>query len=289
LFVKIFSLYVYLCMIKENLYEPYSISVHKLDSYPVEEHGHTFFELVYVISGAGYQRINQDRTAYKAGDVFLIAPRDSHCFDIVEPTEFFFLRFNDIYIKTNDIVKDNVQRLEYILMNANHRPGSLLRNESDRPMVRAVIEAMVREQINRDVCWEKIMHQFVNTLVAIVARNIEKYLPEGLSDQGEEKAFDILQYIQANIFSPQMIRAEHVSDVFGISVSYLGRYFKKHTGKTMQDYIASYKAKLIENRLLHSKMRIAEIALEFGFADESHLNKFFKRQSGTTPSDFRRS
>jgi len=275
-------------MVKENLYEPYSISVQKLDAYPVNEHGHTFFELVYVLSGSGYQRINQDRSPYRAGDVFLIAPKDSHCFDIQEPTEFFFLRFNDIYIKTNDIVKDNIQRLEYILMNANHRPGSLLKNEIDRPVIRTIVEAMIREQVNRDVCWEKIMHQFVNTLVALVARNIEKYLPEGLRDDKEEKAFDILQYIQANIFNPQLIRAEHVSAHFGISVSYLGRYFKKHAGKNMQDYISSYKAKLIENRLLHSKMRVSEIAQEFGFSDESHLNKFFRRQTGATPSEFRR-
>ncbi|WP_222596927.1 helix-turn-helix domain-containing protein [Chitinophaga pinensis] len=79
-----------------------------------------------------------------------------------------------------------------------------------------------------------------------------------------------------------------MSHEFGISLAYLGRYFKKHTGKTMQDYIASYKTKLIENRLRYSTMRLSEIVDELGFADESHFNKFFKKQKGMNPSEYRK-
>lgn len=55
-----------------------------------------------------------------------------------------------------------------------------------------------------------------------------------------------------------------------------GRVFKKQTGETLQQYISNYKLRLIETRLLHSDMRISEIAYELNFADESHLNKPLK-------------
>jgi len=45
---------------------------------------------------------------------------------------------------------------------------------------------------------------------------------------------------------------------------------------------------LVENRLLHSQMRICEIVEELGFTDESHLNKFFKKYRGCSPSNFRK-
>ena len=77
--------------------------------------------------------------------------------------------------------------------------------------------------------------------------------------------------------------------ILGISESYLGRYIKKHTNETMQQYILSYKLKLVESRLLHSQMRINEIAEELGFTDESHLSKFFKKNKGCSPSSFRKS
>jgi len=97
-----------------------------------------------------------------------------------------------------------------------------------------------------------------------------------------------LQYIQANIYKTGKIRAKDISQHFGISENYLGRYIKKHTNETMQQYILNYKLKLVENRLLHSQMRICEIVEELGFTDESHLNKFFKKYRGCSPSNFRK-
>ncbi|RHJ74332.1 AraC family transcriptional regulator, partial [Parabacteroides sp. AM08-6] len=38
----------------------------------------------------------------------------------------------------------------------------------------------------------------------------------------------------------------------------------------------------------HSQMRICEIVEELGFTDESHLNKFFKKYRGCSPSNFRK-
>ena len=81
---------------------------------------------------------------------------------------------------------------------------------------------------------------------------------------------------------------EAISHNFGISENYLGRYFKKHTNETMQQYILNYKLKLVENRLLHSEMRISEIVAELGFTDESHLNKLFKKYRGCSPTNFRK-
>ncbi|HEY0176683.1 MAG TPA: AraC family transcriptional regulator [Pedobacter sp.] len=225
---------------------------------------------------------------YRARDLFLMSPQDLHDFNIENTTEFFFLRFNDIYLKSSGIIKENIHRLEYTLHNARHVTGSLLKNETDKTLADNIIESIIREQINRDSCWDKLTLALVNALIVIVARNIEKYLPERYEDNKEEKALDILQYIHNNIYHPHLIKVDNVSREFGISVTYLGRYFKKHTGKTMQDYIAGYKMKLVENRLLHSSMRIAEIVEELGFADESHLNKFFKKQKGINPSEFRK-
>lgn len=276
-------------MYKAQLYEPYTVSVETMNEYPEKRaKQNAFFELVYVLSGTGKECINNNRLDYKAGDMFMLSPNDLHDFKIESTTELFFLRFNDIYLKSNGIVKDNVHRLEYLLYNARQLPGSILKNESDKPLVKAMIESIIREQINRDNCWDKLTLALVNALVVIVARNIEKYLPEQFNEDKEDRALEMIQYIQANIYHPELIKAEHISEKFGVSLSYISRYFKKQTGKTMQDYIAVYKTKLIENRLLYSNMRMGDIAEELGFADESHLNKFFRKHKGVNPTEFRK-
>jgi len=52
--------------------------------------------------------------------------------------------------------------------------------------------------------------------------------------------------------------------------------------------VINYKLKMVENRLLHSEMRIGEIAAEMSFTDESHLNKLFRKYKGVSPTEFRK-
>lgn len=275
-------------MHKENLHEPFSIVVKTLDECPKQEHRHSFFELVYILSGAGMQCINKSRFRYHAGHMFLLTPEDCHSFDIETTTEFFFLRFNNIYIQSKSIHTDNIQRLEFILQHANHQPGCILRNQTDKSLVRPMIEAIIREHVNRDIYNRELVQHLVNTIIVVVARNIAKYLPEQVEEGADEKALDILQYIQQHIYEPEKIRTEEISKRFGVSVSYLGRYFKRHTNETMQQYINSYRLKMVEHRLLHSDMRMGEIVHELGFTDESHLNKFFRKKKGISPTAFRK-
>lgn len=45
---------------------------------------------------------------------------------------------------------------------------------------------------------------------------------------------------------------------------------------------------MIEHRLRRSDMRMGGIVQELGFTDESHLNKFFRKQKGMSPTAFRK-
>ncbi|MGA0558402.1 helix-turn-helix domain-containing protein [Larkinella sp. VNQ87] len=274
-------------MTKESLHEPFEIVCKTLDECPKLEHRHSFFELVYILSGTGRQCINKNQFNYQAGHLFLLTPDDCHAFEIKTTTKFFFLRFNDIYIQSNALQTDNIQRLEYILQNANHQPGCILKHQPDKSLVRPVVEAIIREYENRDLYNQELIRQLVNTLIVVVARNIARQLPEHVSEHTDEKALAILTYIQNHIYEPEKIRAESVSQHFGISKTYLGRYFKKHTAETMQQYVTNYRLKLIEARLRHSDLRMTEIARELGFTDENHLNKFFRKQKGSSPTAFR--
>ncbi|XZF14938.1 AraC family transcriptional regulator [Chitinophagaceae bacterium MMS25-I14] len=276
-------------MVKDILYEPYELALRgPMTECPRGDHKHTFFEMVYVVSGTGRQRINNARFPYKAGHLFLLAPEDAHRFDIETPTVLFFIRFNNIYLQADAHHKELLQRLELILKNASLEPGCILKNEQDKHTVKAIMQAMISEYQNDDLYHKELVAQFINTLLVIAARNIVMSLPEKIDEQSQDKVLAILQYVQMNIYNPEKLKAEHISSRFGISESYLGRYFRRQTNETLQQYILNYKLKLIENRLLHTDMRITEIADEFGFTDKSHLARLFKKYKGTNPGDFRK-
>lgn len=274
---------------KKNLYHLFEIECIELQRSTRTMRRNNFFELIYIIDGTGVQFVNKNRFTYRKGNLFLLTPQDTYSFDIVTSTKFFFLRFNELYVKEK-IGKDRDarQQVEYILQNASHRPGCILKNKIDKPLITSLVESIILENTNQQIYYNRIIEQVVNTIITIVARNIALKLPKNIKENTGEPVLEILHYIQQNIFEPKMLRAENLSRHCNISLSYLGRYFKKQTGDTLQSYVANYKLRLIEIRLLHSDMRINEIAYEFNFTDESHLNKVFKKYKGMNPTEFRR-
>lgn len=275
-------------MRRENLHEPFSISYITLSEGSQEGHKHSFFELVYIVEGTGVQCINRSQFNYHPGHMFLITPEDCHSLHVKTATTFFFLRFNDIYIKESGISTGNIRNLEYILQNVNHKPGCILKNLIDKQVVKPLVDAVIREYELRDLYNQELIQHYVNTLIVLVARNIAKFHDLQLTDNTDQRASSILSFIQTNIYYPDRLRTEHLCAHFNVSVNYLGKYFKQQTGSTMQKYITQYRQTLIEHRLVYSDKRLGEIVDEFGFTDESHLNKFFRNNKGVSPKEFRK-
>ena len=258
----------------------------------MKAHQHNFFELVYILGGTGLQCINQNQFNYHQGHLFLITPQDCHSFEVHTTTRFFFIRFSNIYLEAmKEKDRDGnewIQRMEYILNNASHQAGCILCNEGDKTLVKMIVESMVREHVNQAPYFNELIRQLVNTMVTIVARNILLRFPGKISSYSGEEIMNIIRHIQEHIYEPEQLRVETMSATFGISKGYLGRYFRKHTGESLQQYITNYKLKLVETRLGHSDMRINEIVSELSFTDESHLNRLFKKHKGVNPSEYRR-
>jgi AraC-like DNA-binding protein len=73
------------------------------------------------------------------------------------------------------------------------------------------------------------------------------------------------------------------------TVRTLERNFKQSSGYTVKDVSGLMRFEQVRNRLwLHPNSRLAGLAHELGYTDQSHLSREFKRYSGTTPAAFAR-
>lgn len=273
-------------MRKENMHQSVEVLYKKVDECPIVNSQFSFFQLVYVISGNGFLHINGNCISYQTGNLMLLTPNDYHTFDISNTTEFLLVKLNSEYVK--EYRSKSIDHIECLLHYATHLSGCILKRKEDEFLVSSISESLIRIIDSKDIYDEDLIIHYVNALIVIAARNIAKIKPPGIKESADKRVLEIINYIQANIFCPQRLKVSVIAEEFDISDSYLGSYFKNHCGETIQSFVSNYKIRLIEHRLNFSDMRINEIVDEFGFSDESHLNKFFKKHRNISLTGYRK-
>jgi two-component system response regulator YesN len=81
---------------------------------------------------------------------------------------------------------------------------------------------------------------------------------------------------------------DEVAAAVGISPAHFSRLLKKKTGRGFRELQTHYRVEQARTYLIASKLSLAEIAAETGFADQSHFSKVFRKTTGQSPTDYRR-
>jgi AraC family transcriptional regulator len=95
-----------------------------------------------------------------------------------------------------------------------------------------------------------------------------------------------LTYIEANLESKIEIR--DLARFFGVSKSHFSRAFKQSIGCPPMTYVCMRRVERVKLMMKSERQRLSEIALACGFADQSHLNRVFRRVVGVSPGAWRR-
>jgi AraC family transcriptional regulator len=78
-----------------------------------------------------------------------------------------------------------------------------------------------------------------------------------------------------------------VARACGLSRQYFTKAFKAATGVTPRHWLQQYRVEMAM-QLLGTTLPIAEIAIECGFADQSHFTRVFSRFAGSSPRTWRK-
>lgn len=73
----------------------------------------------------------------------------------------------------------------------------------------------------------------------------------------------------------------------GVTQSHLARTWKRHRGVSMGHHLRSLRVAYACRRIRAERTPLAEIALDAGFADQSHMGRVVRRMVGVAPARFR--
>jgi len=97
----------------------------------------------------------------------------------------------------------------------------------------------------------------------------------------------ILDYIEGNLAQPIALR--QLGELAGISIRHFERAFRQAIGVPPHAYVVRKRVARAQNLLLSEPaLTIDEIAVRAGFGSSSHLASTFRRQTGYSPTAFRR-
>ena len=105
----------------------------------------------------------------------------------------------------------------------------------------------------------------------------------GLAPWQESRA---KEFIATNLSKP--ISLQDVAGECGLSLAHFSRAFKTSVGMTPHGWLQTRRIALAKDLLLASQLDLAHIALDCGFADQSHFTRIFSRLSGAGPGAWRR-
>jgi AraC family transcriptional regulator len=106
----------------------------------------------------------------------------------------------------------------------------------------------------------------------------------GLSKSRASRA---LTYIEAKLTSK--ITIGELANFVALSQSHFSRAFKQSLGSCPMSYVATRRVERAKLMMTSTRERLSDIALACGFADQSHLNRYFRRVVGVSPGLWRRS
>lgn len=96
-----------------------------------------------------------------------------------------------------------------------------------------------------------------------------------------------LQYMRRNY--AQKVTLDQVAQMVHLSPTYFSKVFSKELGCNFNKYLNILRIEKSKKLLLFDHMKLSEVATMVGFEDQSYFTKVFKRMTGISPHQFRKS
>lgn len=106
-------------------------------------------------------------------------------------------------------------------------------------------------------------------------------------NQNDDRIYKILTYIENNY--KEDLKLEKVADQFNFNYSYLSAYFNQQAKESFNDYLNRIRITKSCQLLKESRHSIAQISQEVGYSEHSYFCRVFRKITGKTPSEWRRS
>ena len=234
---------------------------------------------LYLAGGHETQRIDQNSGFGAPGRFCLLPQGAASQWQLGAPQHFVHLYFDDNYLKQLALQVFDIDPRSIQIPELNFTEDALLEN-----LVRSSVmttdwsfqqDSMLMKQVT-DTILVSMLQRMVGTRKTVQFKG-------GLTPMAIRLVTD---FMEAN-YQRQVYLSE-LAALVQLSEYHFCRMFKVSLAQTPQAYLLAIRLEHVKRLMINRELSLVEIALQCGFANQSHMGRNFKKENGMTPKDYRR-
>ena len=253
----------------------------KSHSFVEEPHRHDSYLMVFFTNGFGLHEIDFDRFEIQRGSLFVLQPGQIHHWDLSKSIEGFVIIFSqelyNLYFGQKNINDYNFYHSIY------NRP-EIVFEEQEVSKILPYFNLLIQEKDQNN---KYQLDKMLNLLDCIHIEISRKY-SETYSHQTHSYNIKINKF---ELFLEQYFKTEKLPSFYAaklnITLKHLNRICNEILQKTATEVITDRVILEIKRMLIDKQLAVNEVALGVGYEDYSYFSRFFKKQTGMSPTEFR--
>ncbi|MBV5315533.1 MAG: helix-turn-helix domain-containing protein [Prolixibacteraceae bacterium] len=248
-------------------------------------HRHDFFEVLYLLKGSGYHVIDGNKYEIKPPCVFFMSPGQAHKLELSNDIEGYIFIFTADFYLLNRSNQNSLIEFPFFYTIHQDNPPLPLDNENDIRFLESLFRqsiAEISQSGNYTIDLLRSILDLILTTCAARYKVSENMLNKGKGQILVKRFFHLLEENHQKNLS-----LNDYSGMMGVTPNHLTQTVKLLTGKTSSQIVKAKQLMEIKRLLVHTNLSVSEIANQLNFDDQSYFTKFFKRETGITPIQYR--
>ena len=244
----------------------------------------TFYALFWVTDGTGTHHIDFETWLIAKNTLHFVTPGQVAFWEFREQVTGYALLFTPDFIAINLAEQISLQSFDFFHPKTKHPVVQI--NENEAHTFNTLCKHMLGEYISRNYGRVTLLQcQLLSFLI-----HAQRYYPQSpqLHSVGSTAEQLVTQYIQlVEKYFRDIQSVQVYAHQLNITSGYLRDIIQRQLGTTPV-YLLNQRIALEAKRMLmYSEQTIAQIGHALNFDDPSYFSRFFKREAGATPSEFR--
>jgi len=254
------------------------------------QHHHTAFEITMVLSGSGIYSTKSTEFDFEGGDIFFFSTDEFHWIKkLYSKAEFINIHFEPRFIWSDNFGVSSKELIK-IFFSRKKKPLNKISNQNPASQtIRELVFKIEYELLERKQEYQAMLKVHLINILVEMLRSYDGQLSQldiSYNSQMLKYMEDALNYIEEHLDSE--LTLETLSDVAHMSKTYFCCQFKKLNGISPWDYITIKRIEKAISYIESTDLTRLEIALKCGYNNTSNFYHAFKRVTGKTPGDFKR-